>query len=331
MDTRTWVSYGTVTEDTPEQRSVRFVDESDNPIPEGPLISVELHPSGVPVVCRVASQCAGVGESEWHPFIQGDEVLVALPEGNTHAGCMIIGRGNNALDSFPLVVAGQEVKSNTFGFKRIRTPFIVETAASYLIRSAVTGAQFGIDQTGQVIFNDGDGSRFFMGADAVGFSTSDGSTSLQALVEAQQLAMTAGSTTSFLLDKSSSQFTTTGTLSLGTTGNLSMQHAVSLEQVVNLFINFVYFLKSAGVTGLDGPTGPLFAATFPLNFNTLLATWLGPAGAGGPSTPTPATGGGNFGPLAPVLAIITAALANPLPGADPTGLTPGIGRPGLMI
>lgn len=308
MDTRTWVSWGNVAEDSPDQHSVRFVDDEGDPFGEGPLVTVVLRPSGVTVVCRVATACAGLGESEWHPFVQGDDVLVVIPQGNTHAGCAIIGRGNNEIDAFPSVVAGQDVTGNTVGFKRLRSPFIVETASSYLIRSAVTGAQFGIDQTGQVIFNDGDGSRFFMGADAVGVSTADGSTSVQALVGDKQIAMTAGDVTSLLLDANASQFTSPGTLSIGTSGAQTLQHAVTLEQVVNMLHNL---LLSLAVVHPGPLIGAAIAPTAPAIINGMLPL-------------------ASIAPITPFQAAILLALTNPLPNADLTGQFPGVGRPGFL-
>lgn len=333
MDTRVWSSWGTVAQDTPEQPSVRFKDETGAVIPDGPYVAVDLHPWGHRVQCRVSSMCAGVGESEWHPFVQGDEVLVSIPEGNFMAGCMIVGRANNALDQFPAIVAGQDATANNFGFKRMRAPFIIETASSYLIRSAVTGAQFGIDQTGQVIFNDGDGSRFFMGPDAVGFTSADGTTSIQVLQESKQIALNAANgASSFLIDGAASQFATTGTFSISTTGLLGLGHAVTLEQVVSILVNLIGFLAQAPVTAFN-PTSPLGTlwssggvAALDVAFAAALAAAVTPA----PYTAAGVPGGflGTGFPL--TITALQVALASPFPAADPTGLTPGIGRPGFM-
>lgn len=303
---RMWCSYGTVAEDSPDAHSVRFKDDKDVAIPEGPLVTVVLHPSEIVVVCRVAGASAGIGEGEWCPMLQGDEVVVLIPEGDTHAGCVIVGRCNNGIDTFPLVVGGQDASKNTFGFKRSRTPFILETAASYLVRSAVTGAQFGIDQTGQFIMNDGDGSSFFFGADALGMATSDGSTSIQLLVGDKQIAMTAGSTASFLLDASASQFTSSGMLSIAPGGILAMQHAVSVEQVLTILDAFLTILG----TTFPGPlVGVTVAGAKLALINGALAGFAG-------------------SPVTPYVPALTAALSIP---PDPTGIIAGVGRVNFLM
>ena len=142
MDTRQWISYGIVDADNPEARSVRFNDDGGTPLPEGVLVAVTLMPSGISVTCRVSSQNAGSGEGEYSPFGPGDEVLVAIPEGNERAGCAIIGRFNNAHDVFPQQVAGQDITNNDTTVRRLKTPYVLETAASYMVRSALSGASF---------------------------------------------------------------------------------------------------------------------------------------------------------------------------------------------
>ena len=76
MDTRQWVSYGQVDQDTQDSRCVVFDPDL------GPLVNVTLQPSGIPVVCRVLAPFAGQGESEYFPFISGDEVVVAITQGD---------------------------------------------------------------------------------------------------------------------------------------------------------------------------------------------------------------------------------------------------------
>lgn len=116
MDPRQWISMGTIDEDSEDARSIRFNDDDGAPLPTGPLVTVTLQPSGITVTCRVASFIAGVGESAWFPFQQKDEVIVAIPQGSERAGPVILGRLNQALDTFPAVVAGQDTSKNTFDF-----------------------------------------------------------------------------------------------------------------------------------------------------------------------------------------------------------------------
>src|SRR5579859_785093 len=106
MDTRQWVSYGTVDADTSDAKAIQFKDDDGNPSPYGPLVSVTLQPSGVSLPCRVLGQVAGNGEADYFPFLAGDEVLVLLPEGDERAGAVIVGRLNQEIDAWPLIVAG---------------------------------------------------------------------------------------------------------------------------------------------------------------------------------------------------------------------------------
>jgi hypothetical protein len=328
MDTRQWVSYGFVAEDTPDARSVHFKDADGNLIPEGPLVSVVLQPSGVTVVCRVAAGVAGVGEGEWFPILQRDEVIVLIPEGDEKAGPVIVGRLNNQIDTWPSTVAGADATGNTFGFRRQRPPYILETASSYLVRSAATGAQIAIDTGGQIFLNNGDGARLFLGADAAGLTTPSGDTSLQLLVDDEQIAMVAGAATSFFMGASASQFTSRGTLGIGTSGVVSLGHAVTMEQVINLLFNYTVFLKTTGgVASLAAVT--LTSATLDAAF-ALMVT--GAASAAAPTSPVSAFFG-NYASMPLTLgAIGTAnlALTTQAANTDPTGFLPGVGRPGFM-
>jgi hypothetical protein len=307
MDTRQWISYGIVNDEVADgPHSTHFDDEDGAPLGVGPIIAVTLQPSNIVVACRVASGVAGNGEAEWFPFQAKDEVLVAIPEGDERAGCVIIGRLPNSFDVWPRTVAGQDATQGTFGFRRMRTPFIVETAASYLVRSATTGAQFGIDQTGQFILNDGDGSRFFFGADALGLSSADGTTSIQVLVADKQIAMTAGASTSLLLGADVSQFLSTGILLLGTSGAQPNGHAVTVEQMI-VFVDAL--LKALCVAQPAAWVGATLAPLIPAALNAAI-----PVGA--------------VGSIAPYLAALTAAISIP---PDPTGQIPGLGRAGLLL
>lgn len=306
MDTRQWLSYGIVNDETADQPSTHFDDGDGKPLEAGPLVSVTLQPSNIAVACRVAGRVAGNGEAEWSPFQARDEVLVAIPEGDERAGCCIIARLNNSFDAWPRTVAGQDATKNTFAFHRVRTPHIVETSSSYLVRSATTGAQFGIDGTGQFIMNDGDGSRFFFGADALGLSSADGSTSVQVLVGAQQIAMTAGNVTSLLLDATQSQLLTPGILLLGTGGTFPNGHAVTVEQLVVFFDSVLKALAAANPGAVTGAgLAPLVTAIINAAFPLAAAA-----------------------PIAPYQAALTTAISKP---PDPSGAFPGVGRASLLF
>ena len=164
-DTRQWVSYGHVSAGGDNQDIVTFDEE------EGvPFVSVVLEPTKVPVYARVGGSVAGNGEGEWMPFVQGDEVLCVVPEGDEKAGVVIISRLNNQLDQFPMdSVAGQDPTANNFSFKRRRTPYVEELAGPYLVRSATTGALLSIDETGVITLKNGENAALQMSPDVIGF------------------------------------------------------------------------------------------------------------------------------------------------------------------
>lgn len=168
MDTRQWVSYALV---SPSQDvggetidSVEFDDEL------GPLVNVKLQPSNIEVRCRVAQRFAGAGEGEYSPFIEGDEVIVLIPEGDERAAPVIVGRLNNSIDVFPAEsVAGQDPTNNTFAFERRRTPFVTEYASSYMLRVASHGGFLLISDNGTITIRDGSKGALQMGPDLFGY------------------------------------------------------------------------------------------------------------------------------------------------------------------
>jgi hypothetical protein len=333
MDTRQWVSYGIVDADSPDAHSVRFNDDNGQALPEGVLVGVTLQPSGIAVTCRVSSLNAGSGEGEYSPYGAGDEVLVAIPEGNERAGCVIIGRLSNAHDIFPQAVAGQDVTNNDTTFRRMKTPYVLETGASYMVRSALTGASFSIDPTGAVILNDGEGAMLALNQSVISLQDKTGAVMLQMDPDALTTTLQAD-TTSLQLAAGASAFLSSGTLNIGTGGLPGAGHAITLEQVINLFVNYTYFLYTASstlATDFAKPAGPLFPATFPTNFITMITAWL--QGAVSPLPPTPVLGGGNLTAMT-VSQLVTLALLSQLP--DPAALgvpvsMPGIGRSSFTL
>ena len=306
-DTRQWVSYGRVSPDTPSGASVRFdvKDEQGTQIGQ-PLVVVKLEPSGIEVPCRVSSMTAGQGEGEWYPFVAGDEVLVVIPEGNERAGCCIIGRLNQSLDTFPTTVGGQDVTKNNFGFRRARAPYVFETAESYMVRGASTGWQLTFDRTGNLFLASSDKHHLILNHDGVMFGLGDDSCSIQMHPEhGMTLSAGAGAATLALKDGVSTFFTTGG-LSLSTLGIGATGHGIAMEQVAALLANLLTVIGApvllatpqlidAGVAGIIDTTSkkPLDPTMFPLT-----------------------------------LAAIRGALAQP---ADPTGVIPGFGKGGLLI
>jgi hypothetical protein len=333
-DTRQWGSYGTVMAENGDQKSVEFTPEY------GPLVMVTLHPSNIDVRCRVASQVAGNGEGEWFPFLEGDEVWVEIPQGDENSGCLITARLNNEIDAWPRQVAGMDTTTNTFGFRRLRTPYVVETASSYLVRSASTGAFFGINQEGALTFSNSDNAFLTLNADFLGLQNGDGDVLIQIDVNAGQALMEAKGT-KFIVDGSSSTFNTSGTLDLATSGGLANGHAITMEQVVVLLVNYLHFLGGpSGVsTTLKGEltgVGKLFDPSDPsmTMLSSKMLAWLPAAAA--PQPLTPASPGGSlvgvFG--AGLIVLMQAALAaggSPASAIDVLGFFPGFGRPGLRI
>ena len=294
-DTRHWISYATVDPETPDQKSVTFTTEY------GPLVSCTLRPSAIPVVCRVAHEVAGNGEGEWTPFVAGDELLVAIPEGDETAGCVIIGRLNQEIDQWPQQVAGQDATQNTFAFRRLRTPYVFELAGAYLVRNATTGAFMTIETSGAITLANADKAFLRLAPDFIGMQNGTADVLLQIDVSHKQIVMEAAGTKA-VLDAQKSSLYTGGTLELGTSGNQAADHAATVEGMVN-FVNQVVTLL-----------GPFF--TVPLTAPQVLAIMTGALGA--------VAAGGTIAPFTVALA---GALAHPkVPGVDP-----GIGVAGLLV
>lgn len=300
-DTRSWVSYG-------------VVDRTPNPVtfdPDlGPLVNVTLQPAATPVTCRVASFISGSLEGSWYPFGPGDEVIVVIPQGDEKSGPVIVGRLNQKLDKFPTQVAGMDPTENKLGFMRMRAPFVFETASGFLIRSVVTNAQFGIDDTGRFLVNDGSGSRFMLSSDVVGLETADAACVLQLKTDAKEAVLRGGEARMTLGD--SSNITVPGTLNIGTSGSAGLGHAVTIEQVIVLIeqvLNAIFLPNSSS------PNNPVKYKDLAIT-NSVLTIPVGIAAAA----------------AFPINPLYTAALGlGLLIPPDPLGLKPGVGRGGLLL
>lgn len=179
MDPRQWISYGTVDDRTTDEETGEAVDPVTLDSDFGPLIAVTLQPSMLKVHCRIAipsTGSCGAGESEYSPFVSGDEVLVAIPEGDEMALPAIIGRLNNGIDTFPENVGGQKLTddggnfTNRFAFQRRRTPFVQEWASTWMQRIASHGAFILISESGAWTLRDGAGGALQMGPDIFGYT-----------------------------------------------------------------------------------------------------------------------------------------------------------------
>ncbi len=334
MDTRQWVSYGIVEPDSGDQHAVFFNDADGNPVPQGVLVLVKLQPSGTIVPCRVAMHSGGGGEGEYTPFGPGDEVLVAIPRGSERAGCVIIGRFANQFDTFPSTVSGMDVTQNNVAFKRILVPYVMETGGSWSIRQSITGASLTIDPTGSILASSGDGHTLSMNSDIVGLQLADGNAGIQLLVSGDQATMFAKSST-LVIDDKKSQFQSGGGFTFSLAGLGPQGHGVTLEQVVNLLINWTIMLagpqgSSTLATDLQKP-GALLSTTpspFPVAFDTALSTMLLAAAAVTPPTPTSPGGGLTLFAqtyISPATGIPGALLLPPIPLGASLGF-PGIGN-----
>ncbi len=331
-DLRQWVSYGVVSPDSPEAPAVRFNDEEGAPLPTGPLVTVTLQPSGIEIPCRVGSFIAGLGEGTWYPFLEGDEVLVVLPQGHEQGGAVIVDRMNQEIDKWPAIVAGQDATKNKFGFWRLRSPFIIESAESFLIRSAKTGAQIGIDGTGQVVMSQGDRHHLFVGSDVISLSDGDDTVFLQLHVNDQVAMLQAGPSRFELSADGETVLHAAGQLVLGA-GARGGGHAVTAEQVVAFAINLIAQLVATSALS------PAFVAAYnasPTAAIAAVAGIVGPALAA-LGTPTPFAGlaAGNFAPFVGTIfgpaGPLKAAMSNPLAFSDPTGTTIGFGRGSILL
>ncbi len=316
MDPRGWVQNGWVAEDTPEQRSVRWRDQSGALIPEGPLVDVVLQPSGVKVTCRVASGVSGVGEGEWHPFLERDEVIVVVPSGDERGGPIIVGRLYNGIDTWPTTVAGMDATQNTFAFKRVRTPYVLEVGPSLMLRSADTGAALTFAPEGNVFLASGDGHLLAMTADVVALQTS-GQEAMVQLNPSGKVGLYAKSA-SFILDEGATQFLTPGTVAIGTSGNGPLDHATSIEAVANV----VFQVVKAYNIALAAVCSPVSAPLTGTSLGTLISgitSALGVTVAGG------VTAGASGGDPAVSSAVRAGLAATKGPGS------PGLGCPGFLI
>jgi hypothetical protein len=314
-DTRQWISTGIVCPDVPNgAHAVTFNDASGTPHPQGVLVNVTLQPSGITVPCRVGAHAAGPGEGEYSPFGPGDEVVVAVPEGNERAGCIILCRLSNSYDTFPTTVGGSDITQNNVSFRRIQTPYILETSQGYMVRSATTHASFAIDPLGKVFLNDGSTNALIMTPDMISLQEATGAAAFKIDPSKLQVAMAATSATQFVLDKSQSSLLTKGTFTILTSGANVAGHGITVEQACALIEGF---MTAWGLTlAVAVPTlgiGALIAATVtPLTLPLLMA--------GGIEK-------GAVLPLTVETGALASALANP---PDPSGTIPGVGRVGLL-
>lgn len=313
MDTRTWLSYAIV--DVPgegegESTTVEF-DEDDGQL----YVNVQLKPSDVPLRCRVGMLSAGSGETFYFPFCGGEEVLVAVPEGNLMGGGVVLCRFNNAYDGFPFdSVGGADPKTNSAAIWRVRTALTIESGASIQIRSAAAGAMLLLSAVGNVTLRDGKANVFQMSPDVFGYQNDAGDVVMQLDLNDQRYSLAIGQVTMTLTGKSSasnpqSLLQVPSTLAVGTVGLsviTAVEHVATTESIMNILGQLATLLVAL-------PPGP------PLNNTALGALLLA-------QIPLAITAASTAPQLPPIGAALAAAFLNPaMPStkAIPASVAPG--------
>ncbi len=102
IDTRHWVSYGTVCT-VDDQGNCRFGDKGAVYVgPEGVEVDVLLEPLGIPCTCHYYGVQGGCEATVLTPIRPGDRVLVVMPEGDTMGPPVIVAVLHSASCKVPL-------------------------------------------------------------------------------------------------------------------------------------------------------------------------------------------------------------------------------------
>lgn len=231
IDPREWISYGIVDPETDADKSVEFDPDY------GPLVNVTLHPSGKQVRARVAAQMAGNGEGEWFPFVEKDEVLVALAGGNERS-CVIIGRLNQGVDGFPAKVGGVDTSKNAVAFRRCRTPYVWEVADRFMLTAKKKNSALAMDQGGNWYVRDGESNTMCISADWMGFQDKEAGNVLQLQQSKNRFFVGVdGARATLCLDPNSvSNLTSMGSIYISGAGTQAAWHATSVESIVALLV-----------------------------------------------------------------------------------------------
>lgn len=326
-DTRTWISFGVVGGEATPNGEEPCVDFSTGQ----PLVRVMLQPDLVPCWARVRMNIAGNGEGEWEPFLPGDEVICAIPEGNYRAGVVILGKLCNDIDRFPSEsVAGQDPKLNNFAFRRRRTPVIEEQAGPVAQRNALTGGFWTLAEDGSVTIKAGDPTNptgpgigaLQISADMLALQSADGRFLFQLNQTDGLLVLRAGDAVVSLSDSGSAiqnnMISVGGVLILSVGGNPPIEHVATTEATFTIVTGILQAL-SAAFALLIPPTinGPAIAVVI----NGVLA-----------ALPGLVAGIGTAGISPTLTAAITSAFAAQLP--KPNSLigqtSPGLGIKNLL-
>lgn len=309
------LSFGTVEDEDP----VAFDPE------RGPLINVALQPSRVPVRCRVLMRVGGAGEADYHPFVPGDEVLVALPNG-PRGECAILGKLANAVDAFPTSVAGQDSTANAFSFERRRTAHLIECEGSWGVWTQPTGAFIGLSKDGVVTMRDGAKNSLQLSADALAYLSADAQHLMQLNVTDGRFTVQTGA--AMLVIGQDGAVMVPGALSLLSAGNPAHEHAVSTEAVYAIlnawqqtfFLAWVAAWSAIVTPAVGAPLGPVLTGA-------LAAVFASPVLAA-----SVVTAGALSGDIASAIFGKFQTSTQKPPGVPGTGqVSPGIGCPALLV
>ncbi len=203
-----------------------------------------------------------------------------------------------------------DVTQNKVSFRRLKTPYILETAGSYMVRQNPTGASFALDPMGNVTISDGIGQ--ILGLSTAGILLQDPTGTANMMVDPKKLQVSfQADTTSLLLDADASVFQTASTLDIQTSGVAAIGHAVRAEQII-VFANALMVALGGVMTAAGGP-----------------AAYIGGAvTAGAIPIVTTALGLVSALPIGPFQGPFTGILSIP---TDPSGSIPAFGVAGLRI
>lgn len=279
----------------------------------GPQVSVELQPSRIRVAARVGMSIAGEGEGEWYPFVEGDEVLVAIPDGDPRNGVVILARLTNARDTFPMRVAGQNARANKTGIRRQRAPFLWEIAEGWLLRQSASGAFISMEKAGRITIAGSTGAFLTVRDDFVGMQGADPELMIQ--VNDQKAKCRIQAKGSLIEVKQELVRVLAPQVAIMASGLPPVGHAVTTEAVVNIIVSFMTAWAAA-----------LTPIALPMNGSAIAAT-ISPAAL--LVLMNAAMGLASVGTVAPYLGAIAGALSARTP--DASGNFPGVGHPGVTF
>jgi hypothetical protein len=291
IDPRVWCSYAIVDNftDGSEEQAVEF-DQDDGQ----PYINIVLKPHDIPARARIGMLNSGPGEGTWFPFVGGEEVLVAVPQGDPRAGCVILARLGNAYDTYPTdSVAGIDPALNSTSFIRSRPAFTIESGESITLRSATAGAMMQLSAQGNVTLRDGAANVMQMGPGVFGWQNQAGDALLQMDNIGQRFNVQIGQATIALAGNASA----TPALSLlqvptplsvtcgGNTPNTAIEHVVTTEALFNILAQLPIPGISAALIGIVAsasttPLDPALAVAIQTAFSKALPKPIGVPGFG---------------------------------------------------